>query len=52
MQISTISHSDPRTNQLLRELPDDAWGRWVPYLEPVRLILGQVLSEPSSRCST
>ena len=46
MQISTASHSDPRTNQLLHGLPDDAWGRWVPYLEPVRLTLGQVLSEP------
>lgn len=46
MHHSTASRSDPRTNQLLRELPDDAWARWEPYLEPVDLARGQVLSEP------
>lgn len=37
--------SDPRTNQLLAALPDAEWTRWEPYLEPVELALGQVLSE-------
>lgn len=46
MHHSTVSRSDPRTNLLLRELPDDAWARWEPYLEPVELKRGQVLSEP------
>lgn len=37
--------SDPRDNQLLGALPDAEWGRWEPYLEPVELVLGQVLTE-------
>jgi CRP-like cAMP-binding protein len=40
----TNSH-DPRTNQLLAALPDAAWLRWQPFLEPVTLQLGQVLYE-------
>jgi CRP-like cAMP-binding protein len=39
------SSSDPRTNQLLAALPDAAWLRWQPFLEPVTLQLGQVLYE-------
>ena len=42
---STPTRSDPRGNQLLAALPQDAWERWQPYLEPVDLVLGQVLSE-------
>ncbi|MEO6624118.1 MAG: Crp/Fnr family transcriptional regulator [Burkholderiaceae bacterium] len=37
--------SDPRSNQLLAALPQAEWERWEPYLEPVELGLGQVLSE-------
>ena len=46
MNIRPRPHSDPRTNQLLATMPDAEWGRWEPYLEPVELMLGQVLSEP------
>ena len=45
MQNAANTHSDPRMNRLLRELPADALARWQPYLEPVELVLGQVLSE-------
>ena len=41
----TPTRSDPRGNQLLATLPQDVWERWQPYLEPVDLVLGQVLSE-------
>lgn len=37
--------SDPRTNALLRAIPEPQWSRWSAYLEPVHLSLGQVLSE-------
>ena len=37
--------TDPRDNQLLAGLPQAEWERWLPYLEPVHLSLGQVLSE-------
>jgi CRP-like cAMP-binding protein len=36
---------DPRQNQLLAALPESAWQRWRPHLEPVTLTLGQVLYE-------
>jgi CRP-like cAMP-binding protein len=36
---------DPRQNQLLAALPELAWQRWRPHLEPVTLTLGQVLYE-------
>jgi CRP-like cAMP-binding protein len=36
---------DPRQNQLLAALPESAWQRWQPHLEPVTLTLGQVLYE-------
>ena len=42
---SSPTRSDPRSNQLLAALPHDVWERWQPYLEPVDLVLGQVLSE-------
>ena len=42
---NTPSRSDPRSNQLLAALPHDVWERWQPYLEPVDMVLGQVLSE-------
>ena len=47
MRINTSSPSDsnPRSNQLLAALPQAVWERWEPYLEPVELTLGQVLSE-------
>ncbi len=36
---------NPRQNQLLATLPESAWQRWLPNLEPVTLTLGQVLYE-------
>lgn len=42
---TTPPRSDPRSNQLLATLPQEVWERWQPYLEPVDLVLGQVLSE-------
>lgn len=40
--------TDPRRNQLLAALPDAEWGHWQPYLEPVDLAYGKVLSESGS----
>jgi CRP-like cAMP-binding protein len=40
---------EPRHNQLLAALPDDAWARWVTHLEAVELPLGKVLYESGSR---
>lgn len=34
---------DPRHNLLLAALTDAAWMRWLPHLEPVDLVVGQVL---------
>ena len=45
MNKPTVPCSDPRMNQLLRDLPDQEWERWQPYLESVDLSRGQVLSE-------
>lgn len=45
MNTSIRPVSNPRTNQLLGALPEAEWSRWQPYLEPVELALGQVLSE-------
>jgi CRP-like cAMP-binding protein len=36
---------DPRTNHLLAALPDEEWQRWRSQLEPVSLVLGEVLYE-------
>ena len=36
---------EPRRNRLLAALPDTAWARWQPQLEPVDLPLGAVLYE-------
>ena len=35
----------PQRNRLLAALPDAAWARWQPQLEPVDLPLGTVLYE-------
>ena len=43
--------SDPRLNRLLAALPDDELGRWLPQLEPVKMALGQVLSDSGVRPS-
>ena len=40
---NTIPVDDPRQNQLLAALPTAEWQRWLPYLEPVQLVPGQVL---------
>jgi CRP-like cAMP-binding protein len=37
--------ANPRQNQLLATLPAAEWVRWLPYLEPVEMPLGQVLYE-------
>ena len=37
--------SDPLANKLLAALPEAAWQRWRPQLEPVALPLGRVLYE-------
>jgi CRP-like cAMP-binding protein len=36
---------DPRMNHLLSSLPADEWARWLPTLEPVDMLLGDVLYE-------
>ena len=36
---------DPKTNQLLAALQEADWQRLQPYLEPVEMLLGQVLYE-------
>lgn len=38
--------SPERRNGLLAALPDAEWRRWLPKLEPVELVPGQVLYEP------
>ena len=45
MQTLPLATSNPRTNALLRAIPAPDWSRWSAYLEPVKLSLGQVLSE-------
>ena len=40
--------ADPRGNRLLAALPAAEWERWLPYLEPVEMPLGQVLYESGS----
>ena len=45
MKQAPCPESNPRDNQLLAALPQAEWERWRPYLEPVDLALGQVLSE-------
>lgn len=39
------AHTDPRQNQLLAALPTADWARWLPQLERVDLVAGQVLCE-------
>jgi CRP-like cAMP-binding protein len=36
---------NPKKNHLLAALPEAAWQRWLPQLEPVEMPLGQVLYE-------
>lgn len=45
MNESTLTSPDPRQNQILAELPESAFRRLEPYLEPVSLPLGTVLYE-------
>ncbi len=45
MNTSTSHTTDPRQNQLLAAMPEAEWRRWRPFLEPVELKLGDVLSE-------
>jgi CRP-like cAMP-binding protein len=45
-ETSTPVLADPRTNHMLAALPDEAWARWQPQMEPVTLPLGAVLYEP------
>jgi len=42
---------DRRTNGLLAALPDAEWQRWLPELESIDLLLGQVLYESGSTLS-
>lgn len=43
--------SDPRDNRLLAALPDAEWRRWLPHLEPVDMVLGQVIYESGGTLS-
>jgi CRP-like cAMP-binding protein len=45
MNTSVRHSSGPRQNQLLAMLPDVAWARWKPHLEPMALECNQVLCE-------
>jgi len=40
---------DPKQNHLLASLPEAEWKRWLPQLELVDLILGEVLYEPGGK---
>ncbi len=51
MQQTLRPEPNPRDNQLLAALPQAEWERWAPYLEPVDLTLGQVLSESGRAAS-
>ena len=46
-----IDAREARQNQLIAAVPDSELERWLPYLEPVNLPLGQVLFESNSRQS-
>lgn len=48
MQISADAHN-PQQNQLLAALPDAEYGHLHPYLELVRLQVGEVLCEPGDK---
>ena len=43
MKNNNYQPPDPRHNLLLAALTDAAWMRWLPHLEPVDLVVGQVL---------
>ncbi|MEB0060078.1 MULTISPECIES: Crp/Fnr family transcriptional regulator [unclassified Variovorax] len=43
-----MTRSDPKKNHLLASLPAAEWKRWLPQLELVHLMLGEVLYEPGS----
>jgi len=43
-----MTRSDPKKNHLLASLPSAEWKRWLPQLELVHLMLGEVLYEPGS----
>jgi CRP-like cAMP-binding protein len=40
-----VQSDDPKHNDLLGRLPEDAYARWLPQLEPFELPLGKVLYE-------
>ena len=42
---------DPKENLLLAALPDAEWQRWESIIEPIELVLGQVLYESGSTLS-
>jgi len=42
---------DPKKNHLLAALPAQEWHRWSAHLEPVEMLLGQVLYESGSTMS-
>ncbi len=42
---------DPKRNHLLAALPPEEWKRWLPQLEPVDLLLGQVIYESGGSLS-
>jgi CRP-like cAMP-binding protein len=46
-----VEAAEARMNLLLAALPDAEHGRWLPYLEPIDMPLGQVLYESGSRLS-
>jgi CRP-like cAMP-binding protein len=46
-----LPSNTPRQNQLLAELPEAEFARWLPQLEPVKLALGQVLYESGGKMS-
>lgn len=48
MRAATAGPDDPRTNQLLKVLPEAEWLRWLPSLEPIDMPLGQVVYESGS----
>jgi CRP-like cAMP-binding protein len=40
---------EPSGNRLLAALPRDVWARWLPRLEPLDMMLGEVLYESGSK---
>jgi CRP-like cAMP-binding protein len=46
-----LPSNSPSQNQLLAELPEAEYERWLPQLEPAKLALGQVLYESGGKMS-